>query len=189
MSFTADLHRLRDHLQAHGVTTVAMEATGVYWLALCAVLEAPARAETSTRRLGVLPGPSERVRHGRHCANRRAHPRLAATAGARHRRSGPEKEKPRPPPRAASARLARKPADPQRWPRRRPTARLYRHQLAASAQRSGLRLGPLAQRESVLLVVRPRAGGRRRPSARSSGSPHPASRAANISRWAVFTAG
>lgn len=39
-SFTADLHRLRDHLQAHGVATVAMEATGVYWLALCEVLEA-----------------------------------------------------------------------------------------------------------------------------------------------------
>jgi transposase len=39
-SFTADLHRLRDHLQAHGVTTVAMEATGVYWLALYEVLEA-----------------------------------------------------------------------------------------------------------------------------------------------------
>jgi transposase len=39
-SFTADLHRLRDHLKAHGVTTVAMEATGVYWLALFEVLEA-----------------------------------------------------------------------------------------------------------------------------------------------------
>ena len=39
-SFTADLYGLRDHLKAHGVTTVAMEATGVYWLALCEVLEA-----------------------------------------------------------------------------------------------------------------------------------------------------
>jgi len=39
-SFTADLYRLRDHLKSHGVTTVAMEATGVYWLALCEVLEA-----------------------------------------------------------------------------------------------------------------------------------------------------
>jgi transposase len=39
-SFTAELYRLRDHLQAHGVTTVAMEATGVYWLALFEVLEA-----------------------------------------------------------------------------------------------------------------------------------------------------
>jgi transposase len=38
-SFTADLHRLRDHLKAHGVATVAMEATGVYWLALYEVLE------------------------------------------------------------------------------------------------------------------------------------------------------
>jgi len=39
-SHTADLERLRDHLQHHGVTTVAMEATGVYWLCLCEVLEA-----------------------------------------------------------------------------------------------------------------------------------------------------
>lgn len=39
-SFTADLYCLRDHLKAHGVTTVAMEATGVYWLALFEVLEA-----------------------------------------------------------------------------------------------------------------------------------------------------
>jgi len=39
-SFTADLYRLRDHLLAHRVTTVAMEATGVYWLALHEILEA-----------------------------------------------------------------------------------------------------------------------------------------------------
>ena len=39
-SCTPDLHRLRDHLLAAGVTTAAMEATGVYWLALFAVLEA-----------------------------------------------------------------------------------------------------------------------------------------------------
>lgn len=39
-SHTADLERLRDHLKAHGVTTVAMEATGVYWLVLFELLEA-----------------------------------------------------------------------------------------------------------------------------------------------------
>lgn len=39
-AFTSELHRLRDHLLAQGVTTVAMEATGVYWLALYEVLEA-----------------------------------------------------------------------------------------------------------------------------------------------------
>jgi transposase len=39
-SHTADLERLRDHLHAHGVTTVAMEATGVYWLCLFEILEA-----------------------------------------------------------------------------------------------------------------------------------------------------
>jgi transposase len=39
-SFTADLHRLADWLLACGVTTVAMEATGVYWIPLYEVLEA-----------------------------------------------------------------------------------------------------------------------------------------------------
>jgi transposase len=39
-SYTPELHRLRDHLLAHGVTTVAMEATGVYWLPLFEILEA-----------------------------------------------------------------------------------------------------------------------------------------------------
>jgi transposase len=38
-SHTADLYRLRDHLKTQGVSTVAMEATGVYWLCLCEVLE------------------------------------------------------------------------------------------------------------------------------------------------------
>lgn len=38
-SDTADLYRLRDHLKHHGVTSVAMEATGVYWLVLFEILE------------------------------------------------------------------------------------------------------------------------------------------------------
>lgn len=37
---TAELHRLRDWLKARGVKSVAMEATGVYWLPLYGVLEA-----------------------------------------------------------------------------------------------------------------------------------------------------
>lgn len=37
---TRDLEQLRDHLLGHGVRTVAMEATGVYWLCLYGVLEA-----------------------------------------------------------------------------------------------------------------------------------------------------
>lgn len=36
---TADLRQVRDWLQAEKVTTVAMEATGVYWLCLYAILE------------------------------------------------------------------------------------------------------------------------------------------------------
>ena len=39
-SFTLELYRLRDHLLARGVTTVAIEATGVYWLVLFEILEA-----------------------------------------------------------------------------------------------------------------------------------------------------
>ena len=39
-TFTAGLEAARDHLRARAVTTVAMEATGVYWLALYEVLEA-----------------------------------------------------------------------------------------------------------------------------------------------------
>jgi len=39
-TFTEDLHALRDWLKACGVTTVAMESTGVYWLPLFQILEA-----------------------------------------------------------------------------------------------------------------------------------------------------
>ncbi len=38
-TFTADLHALRDWLQACGVTTVVMESTGVYWIPLFQILE------------------------------------------------------------------------------------------------------------------------------------------------------
>ena len=39
-AFTESLHALRDHLLATAVKTVAMEATGVYWIPVCDVLEA-----------------------------------------------------------------------------------------------------------------------------------------------------
>src|SRR5438128_5905935 len=39
-TFTTDLHRLADWLAACGVTTVAMESTGVYWIPLYEILEA-----------------------------------------------------------------------------------------------------------------------------------------------------
>lgn len=38
-SFTPDLHKLADWLQKCGVTTVAMESTGVYWIPLYELLE------------------------------------------------------------------------------------------------------------------------------------------------------
>ena len=37
--FTADLHRLADWLNSCGVTTVAMQSTGVYWIPLYDILE------------------------------------------------------------------------------------------------------------------------------------------------------
>jgi hypothetical protein len=39
-TFTADLHRLADWLAACGVTSVAMESTGVYWIPLFEILDA-----------------------------------------------------------------------------------------------------------------------------------------------------
>ncbi len=39
-AFTDDLHRLADWLLACGMTTVAMEATGIYWVPLYEILEA-----------------------------------------------------------------------------------------------------------------------------------------------------
>jgi transposase len=38
-TFTEDLHRLKDWLQQCHITTVAMESTGVYWMALFQILE------------------------------------------------------------------------------------------------------------------------------------------------------
>lgn len=38
-SFTGDLHRLADWLEAVGITTVAMESTGVYWIPVFEILE------------------------------------------------------------------------------------------------------------------------------------------------------
>lgn len=39
-TFTPDLHRLAEWLESCGVTTVAMESTGVYWLPIYEILEA-----------------------------------------------------------------------------------------------------------------------------------------------------
>lgn len=39
-TFTADLHALADWLIASGIDTVAMESTGIYWLAIYEILEA-----------------------------------------------------------------------------------------------------------------------------------------------------
>jgi transposase len=78
---------LRDYLQAQAVTTVAMEATGVYWLCADAVLEAaglevlvvngrharkPARTQDRHGRLPVAGHVARpRMAAGRLCAARR----------------------------------------------------------------------------------------------------------------------
>ena len=38
-TFTQELHRLAEWLVRHGITTVAMESTGVYWVAVFEILE------------------------------------------------------------------------------------------------------------------------------------------------------
>jgi transposase len=38
-AFTCDLHKIVSYLQEHGITTVAMESTGIYWLPLYIMLE------------------------------------------------------------------------------------------------------------------------------------------------------
>lgn len=38
-AFTCDLHEIVFYLKTNGVTTAAMESTGVYWLALYILLE------------------------------------------------------------------------------------------------------------------------------------------------------
>ena len=57
-TFTADLHRLADWLTACGVTTVAMESTGVYWIPLYEILEARglAVALVNARHVKNVPG-------------------------------------------------------------------------------------------------------------------------------------
>jgi transposase len=56
--FTADLHRLADWLQQCGVTTVAMQSTGVYWIPLYEILDARGFAVflVNARHTKNLPG-------------------------------------------------------------------------------------------------------------------------------------
>jgi transposase len=55
---TDEVYRLRDYVKAHGVSTVAMEATGVYWLYVYSVLEAAGveRIVVNGRYVRNLPG-------------------------------------------------------------------------------------------------------------------------------------
>ena len=57
-TFTADLHALAQWLMERGVSTVALESTGVYWIALFEVLESHGLEVclVDTRRLKSVPG-------------------------------------------------------------------------------------------------------------------------------------
>ena len=57
-TFTADLHALAQWLMERGVSTVALESTGVYWIALFEVLESQGLEVclVVTRRLKSVPG-------------------------------------------------------------------------------------------------------------------------------------
>ncbi len=57
-SFTGDLHRLADWLTAVGISTVAMESTGVYWIPLYQILEERGiqLCLTSARNMRNVPG-------------------------------------------------------------------------------------------------------------------------------------
>ena len=61
-AFTADLYRLADWLAECGVETVAMESTGVYWIALFGVLEERGFRVmlVDPRRIKNVPGPQDR---------------------------------------------------------------------------------------------------------------------------------
>jgi hypothetical protein len=45
-TFSADLHRLAQWLGEVGITTIAMESTGVYWVPVFEILEVLADART-----------------------------------------------------------------------------------------------------------------------------------------------
>lgn len=53
-TFTKDLHNLADWLESCQVTTVAMEATGVYWIPIYEILEARG-LEVCLVNAGILP--------------------------------------------------------------------------------------------------------------------------------------
>jgi transposase len=61
-TFTDDLHRLADWLTACGVTNVAMDANGVYWIPLYEILEARQFAVVlvNAKHVKNVPGPEER---------------------------------------------------------------------------------------------------------------------------------
>jgi len=72
--FTADLHRLADWLEQCGVTTVAMQSTGVYWIPLYALRD-PGRA-----RPGGVPGERQAHEESARAEKRRAREPVAVEA-------------------------------------------------------------------------------------------------------------
>src|SRR3712207_6673427 len=67
---TADLHRLADWFERCGVTTVAMESTGVYWSPAYEVLEQRGFAVVLVNARDVKHVRSEERRVGKECRSR-----------------------------------------------------------------------------------------------------------------------
>ena len=57
-SFTTDLNRLADWLEACGVDTVAMESTGVYWIALYELHNLSRRAQQFGMKIVAIEQPA-----------------------------------------------------------------------------------------------------------------------------------
>ncbi len=79
-TFTSQLHDLRDWLLGEGVHSIAMEATGVYWLSLYGVLEAagPEVVMVNGRQTRNLPGRKTDMKGSQWGATLHAHGLLKA---------------------------------------------------------------------------------------------------------------
>src|SRR3984957_1994872 len=69
--FTADLHRLADWLHQCGVTTVAMQSTGVYWIPVYEILDARGFEVylVNARHTKNLPGARPTCRRANGCSS------------------------------------------------------------------------------------------------------------------------
>jgi hypothetical protein len=89
-SFTTDLHRLADWLKAVGVTTIAMESTGVYWIPVFEILESRGFDVilVNARELKRVPGRKTDVKDAQWIQQLHQYGLLSAPAGTRQNPAG-----------------------------------------------------------------------------------------------------